>query len=273
MQRLAQGDPGALTALVARHGPAMRRMTEAIVGPDASKDACQESLIAAFLRASTWNPAMGPVRPWLLAIARHEAYRQAPRAQHHAIDEVPLVELGVRAGWSASDPESMVARAEDHERLAWAIASLAPSDREVLILRDLEGVSGDEAAQALGLELQGMKSRLHRARLRLMAALREGGSLMEDEQRLYGGIRCGEVLEALPDYLDGQVASGVREQIDTHLRQCAVCERFGGRYKRTVATLRSHLGAAAAVDEATYRRLIERWNAGPIRSPNGTPRR
>lgn len=261
MQRLAGGDRSALAALVARHGPAMRRMTEAIVGPDASQDACQESLLAAFLRASTWDPSVGAVRPWLLAIARHEAYRQAPRAAHSSLDEVPLVELGVRAGWSAADPEAMVARAEDHERLAWAIASLAPSDREVLILRDLEGVSGEDTARLLGLELQGMKSRLHRARLRLMAALREGGSAMAEEQRLQGGLRCGEVLEVLSDYVDGQLALGLKDQVDAHLRHCAVCERFGGRYKRTVATLRTHLGAAPAVDEATYRRLIDRWNA------------
>lgn len=265
MRRLAAGDRGALDALVARHGPAMRRMTEAIVGRDGAQDAVQESLLAAFLRASTWNPSVGPVRPWLLAIARHEAYRQAPRAGHVALDDVPLIALGVHAGWSADDPETMVARAEDHERLAWAIASLAPADREVLILRDLEGVSGEETARVLGLELQGMKSRLHRARLRLMAALREGSSAVAEDQRHEGGLTCGQVLEVLSDYVDGQLAADLEGQVELHLRGCAVCERFGGRFKRTVATLRSHLGAAPAVDAATYQRLLDRWPEGPRR--------
>jgi RNA polymerase sigma-70 factor (ECF subfamily) len=171
-------------------------------------------------------------------------------------DEQPLVELGVRAGWSAEDPEALVARAEDHERLAWAIAALAPSDREVLILRDLEGMSGEETARVLGLELQGMKSRLHRARLRLMGALREGGSAMAEAEREAGGLRCSEVLEGLSDYVDGQLAPERRAQVDAHLKGCAVCERFGGRFKRTVAGLRAHLGAAPAVDAATYERIL-----------------
>lgn len=47
-----------------------------------------------------------------------------------------------------------------------------------------------------------------------------------------------------------------RQGVDAHVRHCAVGERFGGRYKRTVATLRTHLGAPAPVDEA-----IARWSA------------
>ena len=67
--------------------------------------------------------------------------------------------------------------------------------------------------------------------------------------------------KAMTFYDNGQLAPALKDQVDAHLRHCAVCERFGGRFKRTVATLRAHLGAAPAVDEATYRRLIERWPA------------
>ncbi len=259
MERVALGDRLAFEGLVARHGPAVKRLTAAILGSDAGQDAAQEALVAVFRRAATWRAELGPVRPWLLAIARHEAYRLRPRRQHESLDDVPLGELGVRAGWSAEDPEAMVARAEDHERLSWAIASLSAVDREVLILRDLEEVSGEEAAAILGLDLPRMKSRLHRARLRLMGALRDGSVAMAEEDRVYGGLHCSKVLEVLSDYVDGQLRPQLKAQVDDHLRQCAVCERFGGRFKRTVATLRSHLGAAPAVDEATYRSLIDRW--------------
>ena len=51
------------------------------------------------------------------------------------------------------------------------IAALARPYREVLILRDLEGLSGDETCAALGLDLSAMKTRLHRARTQLRAAL------------------------------------------------------------------------------------------------------
>jgi len=49
-----------------------------------------------------------------------------------------------------------------------------PEEREILTLRDLEGIAGDEVATMLGLSLAAMKSRLHRARLSLAAAVRGG---------------------------------------------------------------------------------------------------
>jgi len=52
-----------------------------------------------------------------------------------------------------------------------AIATLDPPAREVIVLRDLEGFSADETCRILGLELAAMKSRLHRARRALRAAL------------------------------------------------------------------------------------------------------
>jgi RNA polymerase sigma-70 factor (ECF subfamily) len=68
----------------------------------------------------------------------------------------------------------MLVRLEEREWLARALARLSQADREVLILRDLEGLSGEETAAALGVTVRAMKSRLHRARLRLAAQLREG---------------------------------------------------------------------------------------------------
>jgi RNA polymerase sigma-70 factor (ECF subfamily) len=52
-----------------------------------------------------------------------------------------------------------------------AIALLDQPSREVLVLRDLEGLSGAETCVALGLELAAMKTRLHRARVQLRRAL------------------------------------------------------------------------------------------------------
>lgn len=56
-----------------------------------------------------------------------------------------------------------------------ALAALDEPYRRVLVLRDLEGLSGDETCAALGLETAAMKSRLHRARAMLREALGEAG--------------------------------------------------------------------------------------------------
>ncbi len=53
-----------------------------------------------------------------------------------------------------------------------ALDRLTPGEREVIVLRDLEGFSGEETAELLGLSLPAMKTRLHRARLRFVAEVR-----------------------------------------------------------------------------------------------------
>ena len=57
-----------------------------------------------------------------------------------------------------------------------ALAALDEESREVLTLRDLEELSGEETAQVLGLSLAAMKSRLHRARLALVASVKKGAA-------------------------------------------------------------------------------------------------
>jgi len=73
--------------------------------------------------------------------------------------------------------------------------------------------------------------------------------------RVVAGIRCGEVLEALPDYLEGTLAPERREQLRAHLAGCDWCERFGGGYAGTVGVLRRQLGAAPPLTAGQKGRL------------------
>jgi anti-sigma factor RsiW len=56
--------------------------------------------------------------------------------------------------------------------------------------------------------------------------------------REVAGLRCGQVLELLGDYLDGELAPERRAQVDAHLEGCDWCERFGGSMSGVVASLR-----------------------------------
>ena len=60
-----------------------------------------------------------------------------------------------------------------------------------------------------------------------------------------GGIRCMQVLELLADYIDDDASAEDRRRIEAHLQGCRWCERFGGAYAQTVASLRSTLKAQA----------------------------
>lgn len=75
------------------------------------------------------------------------------------------------------------------------------------------------------------------------------------EEREVAGLRCGEVLAGLEDYLDGALAADVRARVEAHLRGCDVCVRFGGRYAGVVRGLRASLGAPAPLDPAWAERL------------------
>lgn len=78
--------------------------------------------------------------------------------------------LGAEAGWGSEAEFSH--RLEVKNELAWALGQIPEEERQVVVLRDIEGLSGEETAEALELSTAAMKSRLHRGRLRLMGVAR-----------------------------------------------------------------------------------------------------
>lgn len=174
LQRTAAGQTDAFDAFVARHADPVYRYLRVHTATEAdAEDALQESFLAAWRHADGFRG--GPsARAWLLTIARHAAHRIYRRRQGEpaAFEDLDSLEsLGLRAGWGQPDRDG----ADDQDRVRRAFERLAPEDREVLTLRDLDGLSGEETAAVLEVSLAAMKSRLHRARLRLTAVLREMG--------------------------------------------------------------------------------------------------
>lgn len=167
--RLRSGDRAALGEVDRRHRAgllaAMRRL-----GGDAAlaEDAVQEALVALWTHPPEDRPS-GSLRAWLTVAARHALTR---RWHHDARPSASVEVLGIAAGWG--DPalgarvESALASRQCLER---GFARLSPEAREVLVLVDIEEVPLAESAAAVGVTLAALKSRLHRARLELIAAL------------------------------------------------------------------------------------------------------
>jgi RNA polymerase sigma-70 factor, ECF subfamily len=82
----------------------------------------------------------------------------------------------------------------------------------VLTLRDVEGLSAEEAARVVGIEVRALKSRLHRARLRL----REHLAVLFEEEQQRGGPACPELAG---DSAGGDAAQGTRARLDAHLER------------------------------------------------------
>lgn len=168
----AGGDRDAFAAVVARHQDSVYRLARILTrNAAAAEDVLQQTFLSAWQSAHQFR-ADASVRTWLLTIARHAALRQRERRAREPIDDTPIEQLGARAGWGGPDPEALAIAAQDRIRVAAALATLTAEDREILTLRDMEDMPGDEAAALLELSVAAMKSRLHRARLRLAAALR-----------------------------------------------------------------------------------------------------
>jgi RNA polymerase sigma-70 factor (ECF subfamily) len=168
----AAGDRRAFDRLVERHSAAVLRLTNVVTGdPMTAEDALQLAFLSAYRNAASFR-SDASVRTWLFAIARNAALRLRSKRGREEIVEEPLMELGLDAGWGSENPEALAIAAEQGELLRRAMRSLSAEDQEVLILRDVEGLRGTETAEVLGIGEPALKSRLHRARLRLAGALR-----------------------------------------------------------------------------------------------------
>lgn len=182
LRAIEGGDRAAFAAFVRRHEPATRRFLRSIVSSADAADAAQEAFLQVW-QASQSGAGFrgeGSARSWLFTIARRAAWRRTRRRAgeppvHVDVDAVDAdgadMVLGRAAGWG-DNPELALQAAESREAVRAALARLPDADREILALRDLAGLSGAEVASTLGLTLAAEKSRLHRARLMMMAELR-----------------------------------------------------------------------------------------------------
>ena len=75
------------------------------------------------------------------------------------------------------------------------------------------------------------------------------------DERTVAGLRCGEVLEALSDYVDGELDPKKKAQIEAHLEGCSWCEQFGGEFSQVVTDLRRALRAPEPVPDDVAQRL------------------
>lgn len=170
LAQAAAGDAAAFESLVLRHRDAVWRFVRSLTrDPGAAEDALQETFLSAWRKAAGFrgeDSALG----WLLAIARRAVYRQhrTPAGAPERMES--LAELGEAAGWGA-DPDPLDAWVLKDE-VDPALAGLPLADRELLLLREVEGLTNEACAALLGLGLPALKSRLHRARLRFVARLR-----------------------------------------------------------------------------------------------------
>jgi RNA polymerase sigma factor (sigma-70 family) len=173
IEQARAGDVAAIQSLLARCQPDIARFARTVCAtPEDAEDAVQEALWVATQRIGTLRVASA-FTSWLFQVVKHECYRLLRRVRHEQpLDTLPQAQLSQEA--------DQTVLAQD---VAAAIAALPPPYRQVLLLRDVQGLTAPETAVALGLSVDAVKSRLHRARTAVRVALRGwvGGEQGEDE--------------------------------------------------------------------------------------------
>jgi RNA polymerase sigma-70 factor, ECF subfamily len=143
-------------------------------------DATQEAFLGAFRGIKSFRGPAEGFRGWLLRIAVNACYDHLRRRQRRPSES--LEALGSQSvddgGWAADrvpdpdpGPEQQALSAETADRIQAAIQRLAPEQRLTVVLCDVQGLSYDEAAEAMGVELGTVKSRLSRGRARVRELL------------------------------------------------------------------------------------------------------
>ena len=120
--------------------------------------------------------AEASARSWLLAIVRNTAHSWRHRHRGDA-DVMEFDETQHSESVAHEHPEGRMARSTERETLARALSVLAPEFREVIVLRELQGLSYKEISQVANVPVGTVMSRLSRARSHLKAAL------LAEEQR------------------------------------------------------------------------------------------
>ncbi len=165
-RKALRGDSGAFHRLVDRHLGALYGLAAALVGPDAAEDVVQETLAGAYrgLRAFRHEAS---VKTWLTQIlVRQAAAHRRGRLRHRVLPLEGQDEPAVR-GTSPQD------RADMRMDIDAALRQLSDEHREVIVLRELQGMSYDEIAAVLKVPQGTVESRLHRARRELQEILKD----------------------------------------------------------------------------------------------------
>lgn len=176
--RAKEGDEAAFECLVQTHEAEVYRVCRRMLGsPDAAMDAAQDTFVRVFRSLGRFR-SDAAFRTWVYGIAVNVCRNVlASRAHRTAARTTSLSADGERGALvldlpdQGLDPERAAYGHELGRALESALGSVSPEHREVIVLREVEGLDYEEIAATLGCRLGTVKSRLARARAALMAAL------------------------------------------------------------------------------------------------------
>jgi RNA polymerase sigma-70 factor (ECF subfamily) len=235
------GDRQALETLLERHQAQVYRFGMKMCrDPEDAKDVLQDTLLAMARSVRDFRGASS-ISTWLYTIARSFCIKKRRRNKFAPKGERSLeTDVATEAKELAApglDADEALAGKQVERALEQAIADLEPMYREVLLLRDVEGLTAPEVAEVLGVTPQAVKSRLHRARLTVRERVAPLLGIQLDLPRAPGV--CPDVLTMFSQHLEDEISADLCAQMERHLDGCGHCRGTCDSLRRTLALCRT----------------------------------
>lgn len=236
------GDARSLEALLERHQAQVYRFGMKMCrDPEDAQDVLQDTLLAMARGVRDFRGASS-ISTWLYTIARSFCIKKRRRSKFAPEPERSLETDAAPETAELADPgrspDEVLAAKEVRVALEQAIGGLDPMYREVLLLRDVEGLSAAEVAEVLGVGVPAVKSRLHRARLSVRAQVAPLLGIPPEAGGSPPGT-CPDVLELFSRHLEDEISADVCAEMERHIQACGRCRGACESLKRTLALCRT----------------------------------
>ena len=224
-----RGDDRAFEQLYSRY---QRRIAAYVFGMvkdyGRAEDITQEVFVSALRRMRQTERPIA-FKPWVYEIAKNaciDAYRRSRRAEEVSFDADDRLSPSdhVRLVATGPEPDAAVDAKQDLDHLCGAFGGLSESHHEILVLRELEGLSYKDIGERMGMSRPAVESTLFRARKRLG----------EEYDELASGARCLRI-QAIIAASDARLGLRDQRKLARHISHCQPCRQLAARAGLEVA--------------------------------------
>jgi RNA polymerase sigma-70 factor, ECF subfamily len=238
LNALQRGDDSAIEELLRRYQSRIYRYGMRMCGdPEDAKDVLQDTLLTMTRSLRSFRGASS-LSTWLYAIARSLCLKKRRKSKFAPAEELSLSGMDSDhsgpVGPLSERPDHIVNARELGNYLNKAVQALDPIYRDVLLLRDGEGLSAAEVASVLGISVDAVKSRLHRARLAVRDQMAPLVGVLPKPVTA-ASRKCPDVLLLFSRHLENEIDPEICKTMEQHLAECSGCRDDCESLKKTLA--------------------------------------
>lgn len=254
--RAQAGDRRALEQLLVEVAPAVRRFGMHMCRNEAdAQDVLQDTLMAVTSHLAQFE-GRASLTSWVFMLARTACSRRRRGLKNQPADgDERLADVAA----DERSPDHQLEQQQLSEHLRRAIDGLSDEHREVIALRDIEGLSAEEAASAVGISVPALKSRLHRARevlrARLMPVLEPNAASRP--------VGCPDVTAMFSRKLEDELTQADCAKMEAHLAGCPHCEATCHALRDVLQACQAERGSAPSPEvQGAIRAALSRLAIG-----------